>query len=233
MLNDNISETTLNSFVEEAILFFKLRHRNILTMYGLCNSPKLGIVMKFAPLGSLFSVLHSKDELPWKKRITITRGIAQGLQYLHDNRIIHRDLKSANVLLTKSFKAKLSDCGLAPIKQDSTTGSVQSAAQAVGTLPWMAPELFTEHPVYTVKVDVYSLGIVLWEVATRDIPWKTASPGSLVGAVLRGQRPSEALPDETPAIYKKYMALCWFQEPDKRPKIDEVVNQLENCKLSI
>lgn len=229
MLTGNNSESALHSFVEEACLFLNLRHPNVVPMFGLCNQPQLGIVMEYAARGSLFNELHSNKDLNWNFRIRATQGIAKGLQYLHGKNIMHRDLKTANVLVSETGDTKLTDFGLAVVKQETTTSTAQSVPQAVGTLPWMAPELFTEQPTYTFAADIYSFGIILWEVGTREIPWKNTSAGALIGAVLQGKRPSKELPPEAPATYKNYMKLCLFQEPEKRPMIGEVVEKLQAC----
>lgn len=141
-------------------------------MYGICNEPgNWAIVMEYMEKGSLFQILHSSENLDWGIRINICIDIANGMNYLHSNNIIHRDLKSLNVLLSSHMEAKICDFGLADIKQESSL-TCTSTHQAVGTIPWMAPELFIKNPKFSLKSDIFSLAMIFWEIATRKIPWE-------------------------------------------------------------
>jgi len=116
-----------------------------------------------------------------------------GLQYLHQNGIIHRDLKSLNVLLDKKCRAQLADFGLSKVRSQTTS---QSTLQVKGTIQFLAPELLdTFKPKYHIKTDVYALGMVLWELATHEIPYGDTNSDVIIHLVKEGQRAE--FPDET------------------------------------
>ena len=149
----------------------------------------------------------------------IALDIARGLAYLHAENIVHRDIKSMNVLLTEG-KACLADFGLARVKTDTQAVSTGSS-QAVGTLRWMAPELFSPRAVYTRKSDMYSLGWVLWELASRRIPFHNANSNELILMWVReGER--EDIPQDCPARLASVIKDCWHGDPTRRPEAEAV-----------
>jgi serine/threonine protein kinase len=145
--------------------------------------------MEYCERGALFSILADKSiELPWVLRRSIMLGLAQGIHYLHTRHpvIIHRDLKSLNVLLTEDWTTKVTDFGLSRYSPQSV--SEQMTGQ-IGTYHWMAPEVINSNH-YTEKADVYSYGIILWEILTRHTPYEGMQPVQVVAAVInRNQRP--------------------------------------------
>ena len=134
---------------------------------GACTKPpRLCVVLEFCEMGSLWTLLHfTKTELPWKIRKQIAIDIAKGTNYLHSfpTPLLHRDLKSLNILLDNNLTAKLADFGWARIKETLMTGKI-------GTYQWMAPEVIACSP-YTEKADVYSFAIIMWELAIRKPPY--------------------------------------------------------------
>src|SRR5262249_41509438 len=126
--------------------------------------------------GSLYQLLRTGQDLPWPIRFQIALDVSYGLRDLHERAILHRDLKSLNILLDDRLRAKLTDFGLAKLKQET---AATKASEAKGTPQWMAPELFEDEPQMTEKSDVYSLGMVLWELASRQVPYAKA-PNQLV-----------------------------------------------------
>eukprot|EP00300_Choanocystis_sp_HF-7_P013506 c18324_g1_i1.p1 GENE.c18324_g1_i1~~c18324_g1_i1.p1 ORF type:complete len:149 (+),score=27.44 c18324_g1_i1:731-1177(+) len=138
----------------------RLRHPNIvLFMGGLSQPDSLGIIMEHMPCGNLFEVLHeTKIELDMKQKLKFACDAARGMTYLHMSNppIIHRDLKSLNLMLDANFNVKITDFGLSKTK---STHNRPMTAQC-GTYQWMAPELIQGH-YYDEKVDVFSFGIVV------------------------------------------------------------------------
>ncbi|KAK9291850.1 hypothetical protein L1049_019800 [Liquidambar formosana] len=151
-----------------------IRHRNVVRMAGYCIKDGYGfIVTEYMPGGSLFDVLHrSKPHvvLNWNARYRIALGIAQGLSYLHHDcepQIIHRDVKSDNILMDSELEPKIGDFGMAKLVCDSDTSSTRSAI--VGTLGYIAPENGYSLQL-TEKCDLYSYGVVLLELLCRKLP---------------------------------------------------------------
>ncbi|XP_021896852.1 leucine-rich repeat receptor-like protein kinase PEPR2 isoform X2 [Carica papaya] len=167
----NLSET--NFRIEMRTLRF-VRHRNVVRMAGYCIRDSYGfIVTEYMPGGTLFDVLHRKENrliLDWNTRYRIALGIAQGLSYLHYDcspQIIHRDIKSNNVLLDSELEPKIADFGTAKLVHDSDASSTKSSI--IGTLGYMAPETAYSTQL-TAKSDVYSYGVILLEILIRKLP---------------------------------------------------------------
>ncbi|KAF9164529.1 hypothetical protein DFQ26_001336 [Actinomortierella ambigua] len=185
--------------------------------------------MELAEKGSLAQAINkghlASDDWVTKRRLA--HEIARGLAYIHQEGIFHRDLKSANVLLTKHMEIKLADFGLAQIRSMTSAASSaggKDSARAAGTLRWVAPELlYADKPMYSAKSDVYALGVVMWEMAadcTR--PFKDQPDDDLIAlSVKNGHR--EQLPGETPLEYCKWVERCWAQDPCDRPSASNVI----------
>jgi hypothetical protein len=153
--------------IKELGLLRDLRHENIVHFIGV-SIPKqpspipVMIITELCANGDLFDYIRKTDPPPFTAMLEILLGLSRGIEYLHLRKptIIHRDIKSSNVLITHDGVAKIADFGLARIKT-STKSMIRSL---VGTVNWQAPELWSPHPRYNEKVDVYSAGLVFWEV---------------------------------------------------------------------
>ncbi len=180
------------------------------------EKPHYCLVMEYMPGGDLYHYLHSDQDISWNIRYRIGLDISIGLHHLHSRKILHRDLKSFNVLLDSNGRAKLADFGSATIKTCST-----ASTSFKGTILWAAPETFTDEP--TQKSDVYSAGMILWELASREIPYKKA--GSMAGMwIMQGKR--ETFPPDTPTEFQAIAEDCW-QAPEKRPEAKVLAKQLD------
>jgi len=161
--------------IKELGLLRDLRHRNIVKFIGV-SIPKqpsavpVMIVTELCANGDLFDYLRKVPAPPISAMLDLMLGIARGIEYLHKRKptIIHRDIKSSNVLITGDGVPKIADFGLARIKT-STKSMMRSL---VGTVNWQAPELWSPHPRYNEKVDVYSVGLVFWEILQWHQPVK-------------------------------------------------------------
>ena len=202
LLADSLTEASLAEFQHETDLMASLRHPNMVQLFGVCvEHTPYWIVMEYCAQGSLYQVIQHRAAFDWGLRIRIASDIAKGLNYLHaqNQPILHRDLKSLNVLLDKDFKAKLTDFGLATVKQQSSTYSKTDSL--VGSVLWMAPELFQRKPKYTVQSDMYSYAIVCWELASWQRPWPEApNPAVVPTWVMQGER--DEIPAQTPWVFK-------------------------------
>ncbi|KAJ6249674.1 mitogen-activated protein kinase kinase kinase 20 [Anaeramoeba flamelloides] len=224
----NFNEEQLNDFTQEIMTVCNLDHPNIVKFYGgyINDTSKLMIICEFCQGGDLYDLLHSKKDLNNKQKIQIAIDVANGIKYLHQNHLVHRDLKSPNVLLTEKGKAKITDFGLSKTMNTSMTFMNNTI---VGTPRWMAPELLRGEQNYTNKVDIYAFGILLWEISTRKIPFEGFGPFQLSGLIgFQGQRPELSEKDLFFDLIKK----CWDQDPKVRPKIETIINDLENLLLN-
>ncbi|KAF9159145.1 hypothetical protein DFQ26_006859 [Actinomortierella ambigua] len=211
---------------KEIELLKKLRHRNIVQLYRTHEQgDRFYLIMELAENGTLSRAIKA-GTLDWPSKERLAHEIARGLEYIHQESVLHCDLKSTNVLLTKHMEAKLADFGLAQVR--STVSSSMSMSSAggglAGTLRWLAPELFeVEKPVYSTKTDIYALGMVMWEMAANCTqPFKDQDDGQLITMhVKSGHR--ERIPDDTPPMYREYIERCWHHDRDQRPDAREVI----------
>ncbi|KAI3913411.1 hypothetical protein MKW98_003890, partial [Papaver atlanticum] len=164
------SDDLLHSYRQEVLLMKRLRHPNVLLFMGAVASPQhLCIVTEFLPRGSLYQLLQrSSQKLDWRRRVLMALDIARGMNYLHlcNPPIVHRDLKSSNLVVDKNWTVKVADFGLSKFKHQTFLSTLTGR----GTPQWMAPEVLRNDR-SDEKSDIYSYGVVLWEIATQKIPW--------------------------------------------------------------
>ncbi|KAG0221927.1 hypothetical protein BGW42_007094 [Actinomortierella wolfii] len=192
----------------------------------------LVMITDLAENGSLERVIRlrnrSGEKLDWDTKTRITSETTSALAYLHSLGIIHRDVKSANILLTKHFEVRLCDLSHAlftsvPDILDDKGSFGRSTKALVGTIRWMAPELLGTAPEYSFKSDMYALGMVMWEMAANcTIPYQDEPNNNrVVEYVLSGGR--ETIPSDTPDEYRQCIERYWDQDPFKRPNASEMV----------
>ena len=223
----------LQMFEAEAALHAGLRHLHIVSVYCFVTDHKPPCVVMELLDRSLFALLRSREALPWPERERIAREISAGLLYLHKHDILHRDLKSPNVLLTGAKLAKLSDFGLSKIKSEvktSLTVAGTSKPQTVGTIPFMAPELFKRKPEYSRASDMYAYAHTLWELASRTTPFKDAPDAQLIIRWV-GEGEREEVPEDAPVHFRAVIETCWDQVPAKRLTIEAALKALEDRLL--
>ena len=167
------------------------------------EKPHYSLVMEYLPGGDLFHLLKSSQEMTWPMRYRISLDMTIGLHHLHGHGAFHRDLKSLNVLLDMNFRAKLADFGLSTLK---TSSASTTAGGFKGTVLWSAPELFKRGAKASVASDIYSLGMILWELVSRQIPFADAPTTAIaMDWVKSGEQ--ENIPEGTPEEFK---ALFWI-----------------------
>lgn len=225
------SEDVIFAFREEVALMKRLRHPNILLFMGAVSSPeRLCIVTEFLPRGSLFRLLQkstsqkSTTRLDWRRRVHMALDIARGVNYLHhcSPPIVHRDLKSSNLLVDKSWNVKVGDFGLSRHKY----GTFLETITGKGTPQWMAPEVLRNEP-SDEKSDVYSYGVVLWELATEKIPWDHLNSMQVIGAVgFMNQRLE--IPNDVDPRWASIIESCFQSEPKNRPTFQELLERLKD-----
>ncbi|XP_058091792.1 proline-rich receptor-like protein kinase PERK13 [Magnolia sinica] len=165
-------------FKAEVEIISRVHHRYLVSLVGYCIAENHRLlVYEFVPNGTLEDHLHGKGSavMDWAKRVKIAIGSAKGLAYLHEDchpRIIHRDIKSANILLDNSFEAKVADFGLAKLSNDTNT---HVSTRVMGTFGYLAPE-YAASGKLTDRSDVFSFGVVLLELVTGRKPVDTSQP---------------------------------------------------------
>ncbi|KAG0239404.1 hypothetical protein BGW41_007668 [Actinomortierella wolfii] len=203
-----------------------LRHRHIIQFYRAHEeNGNIYLLMELAEKGSLARAIIKNEISDWQTKERLAQEIAQGLAFIHQEGVLHRDLKSANVLLTKHMEAKLADFGLAKVRSltNMASGTNASTGVVMGTTRWIAPELlWASKPVYSAKSDVYALGVVMWEMAANCTrPFESLDDVLAAMAIRNGNR--ETLPEDTPTVYREWVERCWHQDPTQRPEASEVI----------
>ncbi|CAM9942758.1 unnamed protein product, partial [Ectocarpus sp. 12 AP-2014] len=217
LLASGIRRDSVRDLRKEIRLHSSLSFDFVTPLYAACTIiPHLCLVVELASGGSLQKYLHSaSDPLGHALQAAFLYDIARGMTFLHVKGILHRDLKSANVLMFANGRLKLCDFGLSKVKTDLSSRSTRGA---VGTTQWMSPEEMEGSPANELT-DMYSFGVLCFEVVTRTEPFKGKRPAHVIGAVLyRNERPqipegASASPEVVPL-----MEQCWRQDPVERPE---------------
>lgn len=234
----SVPQNDLKTFVREVQVLSKIAHPKIVRMFGAClKQPHLCIVEEMMDGGSLHTLLHEDKRLTDLDDIArIAMDVALAMSYLHSEHIVHRDLKSHNVLLN-SHGAKVADFGIARALEQTigqTLGTKTNASGAIGGTPaYMAPECFHgDVKAVTTKCDVYSYSVLLWEMLSRRVPWEEyANHMQIIFAVaIQSQRlPLDVLGEDdvvTRTLVDKVIVPAWQTDPDARPDFHEVVDVL-------
>ena len=233
-------EKNITEFKREVSSFISLNHPYLLIFFGVIAEPKhLSIITEYCPGGNLHELLYKKKHiyLSWKIRKEFLLQIAIGMNYLHTNNppILHRDLKSLNILLTNDIKKsnditdiKIADLGLSVVNEKKNLSN-----ERVGTCHWMAPEVINCQR-YTTKSDVYSFGIIIWEVCTREMPYDSINNREtiLYRVSVNRERPNiKRMPNDTPEKLKELMEQCLEHEPNKRPSFENIIKIIKEIDL--
>ncbi|KAG8197395.1 hypothetical protein JTE90_013515 [Oedothorax gibbosus] len=221
---------TTQSVRQEARLFWMLRHPNIVTLCGVClEEPNLCLIMEYACGGPLNRILAGK-KIPPDVLVDWAIQIAQGMNYLHYEApvsLIHRDLKSANVLLSEPIEPsgdlrnktlKITDFGLAREAHKTTRMS------AAGTYAWMAPEVI-KSSTFSKASDVWSYGVVLWELLTGETPYRGIDALAVAYGVAVNKL-TLPIPSTCPPPFSTLMEGCWDPDPHSRPSFPHILQEL-------
>lgn len=230
-IEDDDPQAVMAEFMVEMKLMSKLRHVNIVTFLGASiAAPKLAILLEFMPGGSLYRAIHRRRRnnlgpFPLLKSLWIAFGVAKGMQYLHAQYpvIIHRDLKSPNILLgTNVREVKLTDFGLSRLRVASFVNTGPG-----GTPEWMAPELLRQDP-FDEQSDVFSFGVILWELIMCEKPWRDDHPMQIVFKVgSRGEKLETPPPEVCIPEIREMIVKCFHEDPVVRPRFTELTEQLD------
>ncbi|KAK8892377.1 hypothetical protein M9Y10_029603 [Tritrichomonas musculus] len=219
----------LQSFQREVAVLATVNHPTLLKLIGATDTPPFCIITEWMPNGSLFSALHEQALVDPTLKMIAAFDIARGMQYLHAHHIVHRDLKSLNVLMDKDMRVRICDFAFSRHATNE-----QTMTSNIGTPHWMAPEILFSNQNYTSKVDVYAFGVLLWELVTSQIPYNGV-PGRSIMYEVRDLDIRPALPSSefiNPS-FRDLITQCWDRNPDIRPSFDEIVRRFIDEKIRI
>ncbi|KAJ6709011.1 SERINE/THREONINE-PROTEIN KINASE TNNI3K-RELATED [Salix koriyanagi] len=210
------------SFKQEVAVWHKLDHPNVTKFVG----ASMGTSNLKIPSQKIFLFRNRRKKLAFKIVIQLALDLSRGLSYLHSKKIVHRDVKTENMLLDATRTLKIADFGVARVEAQNP----RDMTGETGTLGYMAPEVLDGKP-YNRKCDVYSFGICLWEIYCSDMPYPDLSFAEVSSAVVR-QHLRPEIPRCCPSSFASVMRKCWDANPEKRPEMDEVVRLLEAIDTS-
>lgn len=227
LMEQDFHPERLKEFLREVAIMRSLRHPNIVLLMGaVTQPPNLSIVTEYLSRGSLYRLLHrhsARENLDERRRLSMAFDVAKGMNYLHKRNppIVHRDLKSPNLLVDKKYTVKVCDFGLSRLKANTFL----SSKTAAGTPEWMAPEVLRDEP-SNEKSDVYSFGVILWELMTLQQPWSNLNPAQVVAAVgFKGRRLE--IPSSVDPKVAALIESCWVREPWRRPSFASIMESLK------
>ncbi|GFZ02467.1 protein kinase superfamily protein [Actinidia rufa] len=203
LMDQDFHPERLKEFLREVAITRRLRHPNIVLFMGaVTQPPNLSIVTEYLSRGSLYRLLHkpgAREVLDETRRLNMAYDVAKGMNYLHNCNppIVHRDLKSPNLLVDQKYTVKPE---------------------------WMAPEVLRDEP-SNEKSDIYSFGVILWELATLQLPWSNLNPAQVVAAVGFKQMRLVMPRDVNPRV-ASIIEACWANEPWKRPSFSTIMESL-------
>jgi len=243
LLKEMMAEKELDEFKKEFTIMSALRSPYVVYFFGACLKPKMCMVMEFCDRGSLYHVLtDEKLHIGWDKFFSMGVETCKAIEVLHswDPQIMHRDLKSLNLLVTKDWHVKVCDFGLSRF---DTADNMDTMRKMRGTMAFCAPEVYRGLK-FTPKSDVYSLGMVLWEMMIRVIKQKYEQPYSeykhlqfdfqiIIQAATKNLRPT--IPETCPPTLQELLKQCMDRDAEPRPtaaKLTEEVMKLEQEYLS-
>ena len=255
LLEESASENDKQEFLRECNVLSNLRHGNIIGLLGACTDTKQYFLLtELMDNGTLYGVLHERHvALTPKQRQDIVLGMLMGMNNMHMRRIYHRDLKSANILLDAHFTPKIADFGFAKQKSAAKQKelfmskvlprhpchastflpplhlNLTHCPLQVGTPLWMAPEVLLAQQYDPEKADVWSVGMLVFEVLVSKVPYSTpglqaTTEAQLSQMIQQGRRPP------TDGIHPQVVALlhrCWDIDPSRRPSVGEMLKEYQ------
>ncbi|XP_047326823.1 receptor-like protein kinase FERONIA [Impatiens glandulifera] len=251
---DSKSKQGEKEFISEIETLSKLRHTHLVSLIGYCNDGnEMILVYEYMERGTLADHLHKNKRdgsregdatpLTWKERLNICLGAARGLDYLHKYEVIHRDVKSENILVDLNWVAKIADFGICKVGGVANLTHISTAVK--GTIGYIDPEYFSTN-MLTKKSDVYAFGVVLWEALCGRrvidnsiddkqqcslVKWvqhccKNESVNEIIDHNLRGQISSDSL-----KLYIELANLCLHNQINSRPTLAEVIKVLDSLLM--
>eukprot|EP01025_Chloroclados_australasicus_P059439 TRINITY_DN7514_c0_g2_i5.p1 TRINITY_DN7514_c0_g2~~TRINITY_DN7514_c0_g2_i5.p1 ORF type:complete len:728 (+),score=41.61 TRINITY_DN7514_c0_g2_i5:3-2186(+) len=228
---DGNTNYAIESLSQEINVLCRAENECILRCYGACQEQdNICLVLEFAPNGDLSRFIHNGNEkIPYEEILRIAFQLAEGLGYLHPH-VLHRDLKPQNVLLDENYNVKLADFGLAKMKENTY---ITKQARNPGTSPYMAPEVLGSEKDVDDKCDIYALGMVIWEMYTRQRPWMSKIFHEQIQHQVENRENRPIIPQDCPEDLANLITRCWAQDPKKRPSAKDVQYEIKKIQTKI
>jgi len=220
-------------FRKEVWLSSLLCHPNIVSLKGCCIRPYCCMIMEYLPCGNLKEYLYNQaNQISFGFKLKVAMNVAGALNYMHsmNPKIIHRDLKSPNILMVSLNESSDIICKVSDFGESLAVASKASGREKLGNPVWCSPEIMRSQP-YTEKTDVFSFGIILWELIARSAPYgeydiaKSAFMAQFEDEIIRGLRPT--IPNHCPPNFSKLIQECWQDDPDCRPNFGTILASLK------
>ncbi|GAU93773.1 hypothetical protein RvY_05660 [Ramazzottius varieornatus] len=202
----------------------KINHPNLVAFKGICTQPPCYcLIMEYCQYGPLYDLIQEDKKIPPSLVAVWSHQIASGMTHLHANKIIHRDLKSPNVLVCNTHLVKISDFGtIRPWAEDQKSMQMSFA----GTVAWMAPEVIRNEPC-TEKIDVWAFGVILWELLVGLHPYPGLDSTSIIWGVGSEKLLGLPVPVSIPDGFKLLLTQCWSGKPRNRPSFIHILSHLQ------
>ncbi|KAK6757472.1 hypothetical protein RB195_015348 [Necator americanus] len=226
------SKQARESMIHEAHLMSFYVHRNVIQLYGVaCDHYPVMIVMEFCPGGNLQDHLKKyKEKIQVNELVCYAAETARGMRYLHSKSCVHRDLAARNCLISEDGLIKISDFGLSKIAEELVGTKQEEGEPALEQIPlrWMAPECLKRPQLWSLKSDVWSYAVLLYEIFNEGgKPWPDDPPKKIATHIRKGKMPD--YPAKTPTQFRHLMAKIWNLNPDERPTMDDISKTI--CEL--
>lgn len=221
-----LSGGKLLTFQREITILALAQHPTILSFIGATDTPPFCIVTEWMPNNSLYHDIHKYHRLDATMKTIAMFDIARGMQFLHSRNIIHRDLKTLNVLIDKDLYIRICDFGFS--RQQKAKNDVMT--KNIGTPHWMAPELLDGQSPYDNKVDVYAYAIVFWELLSGKLPYQGLNPTQVIAQVMvNDMRPT--IPANASEEVTELIKSSWSREPQDRPTFTEIIRLFRQHRI--
>eukprot|EP00164_Ancoracysta_twista_P002702 GFYU01003596.1.p1 GENE.GFYU01003596.1~~GFYU01003596.1.p1 ORF type:complete len:1677 (-),score=380.96 GFYU01003596.1:129-5090(-) len=224
LYTENLDREAMKEFELECSIMSKLRHPNVVLFIGFVSEPPC-LVTEYCSRGTVYDLIHSPLPLSWERVISFAVDTCRGMHYLHsfNPQLIHRDLKTPNLLVDDAWNVKVGDFGLSRFKNDTYMTTV-------GTPGWAAPEVLRNQH-YSEKADVYSFGIVLWELCSRQPLYPDMAPHDIIREVCERQMRPPSI--NCPKPLNDLMLRCLSEDPEKRPSFSRCLEMLQRMNWNL